>query len=353
MTVLSTVAGFCKSEWKRLLVIGLLYTPVYIFFLLLSTGQGPAYVESIYGKPEEWFPRGLQNVVEITIIYYVLIFRITIPYLQTKRTGRFFRQLITFLLLVFVYEYFYNYILISPTVRAGTRLADFMVWHIGIDILILCIVAAASSLIEWDAKSKRQKELEKQKLDAELSAIKYQINPHFLFNSLSFIYSKTITLDEEVAHAVLLLSDIMRYALARDEDANGKVDLSKEITHMKNVIEINQMRYDHTLHIHYHEQVSNTHIRIPPLVLITLVENAFKHGDLSDPENPLVIQMEADHKRLHFYSCNKKKKGFKELSNGIGLNNIRQRLDLMYGVKHSFQIREDEKYYITDLVIHL
>jgi sensor histidine kinase YesM len=97
----------------------------------------------------------------------------------------------------------------------------------------------------------------------------------------------------------------------------------------------------------------HTHTRIPPLVLITLVENAFKHGDLSDPENPLVIQMETNPTKLRFYSCNKKKKGNKELSNGIGLSNIRQRLELVYGIKHSFEIKEDDKYYMTNLVINL
>ncbi|MDO1448180.1 histidine kinase [Rhodocytophaga aerolata] len=351
--LLSNLQSFFKSEWKRLLTIFLMYTPTYLILMLVSTRQGPDYMETLYGKPNEWFWRGLQNVVEVTIIYYVLIFRIALPFLQTKKVKRFLFQLSAFLVLLFVYEYIYNFILISPSVRAGVRLADFLTWHVGVDIIILCIGAAVSLLIEWNAKSKRQEELERQKLDAELSAIKYQINPHFLFNSLSFIYSKTIPLNEEVAHAVLLLSDIMRYALGRDEDGQGKVDLMKEITHMRNVLEINQMRYEYTLHIQYQENISHTPIRIPPLVLITLVENAFKHGDLSDAENPLAIRLEADNKHLHFYCCNKKKKGSKELSNGIGLNNVRQRLELMYGVRHSFHIKEDEKYYITNLHIDL
>jgi LytS/YehU family sensor histidine kinase len=310
-------------------------------------------MEKIYGTPSEWFPRGLQNIIEVTIIYYVLIFRITLPFLQTKKFTRFIFQLLGFLWLLFAYEYVYNYILISPTVRSGTPLSEFLVWHIGVDILILCIVAAVSLLIEWNSKSKAQEKLEKQKLDAELSAIKYQINPHFLFNSLNFIYSKTITLNEEVAHTVLLLSDIMRYALERDEDENGKVDLLREVIHMKNVIEINQMRFNHKLHIVYQENITHANTRIPPLVLITLVENAFKHGDLSDAQSPLVIQLATNQEKLHFFSGNKKKKGNKELSNGIGLSNVRQRLNLLYGKRHSFEIKEDEQQYCTTLIIYL
>ncbi len=147
---------FLKREWKRLLIISLLYTPVYILFMFLSAMQGEAYMERIYGHPNEWFPRGLQNVAEVSIIYYVLIFCITLPFLQTRKTGWFIIRLIAFLLLLFAYEYIYNFVLISPTVRAGTTLPDFLAWHIGVDILILCLMAAVSLLIEWNAKKDRK-----------------------------------------------------------------------------------------------------------------------------------------------------------------------------------------------------
>jgi LytS/YehU family sensor histidine kinase len=145
----------------------------------------------------------------------------------------------------------------------------------------------------------------------------------------------------------------MRYALGKEEDAEGKVALSQEITHLKNVIEINQMRFNNKLSIQYSEQITNPRARITPLVLITLVENAFKHGDLLDPANPLVVRTEADEKILKFYINNKKKKGTKELSTGIGLNNVKQRLQLMYADKHIFTVKENEDFYTAELTINL
>jgi LytS/YehU family sensor histidine kinase len=119
------------------------------------------------------------------------------------------------------------------------------------------------------------------------------------------------------------------------------------------VIEINQMRFNNKLSIQYSEQISNPKARITPLILITLVENAFKHGDLLDPTNPLVVRTEADEKRINFLINNKKKKGPKELSTGIGLNNVKQRLQLMYADKHTFHIKENEDFYTVTLTINL
>jgi LytS/YehU family sensor histidine kinase len=157
----------------------------------------------------------------------------------------------------------------------------------------------------------------------------------------------------EVAQAVTLLSEIMRYALGQEEDKDGFVLLSTEVDHMKNVIEMNQLRFNGNLKIRWWEEIDNLNVRIPPLILITLLENAFKHGELSDEHHPLDIKLESARGKLWFYIQNKKKKGVKEMSNGIGLANVTKRLQLMYGVKHSFQIREDEQYYIAELTIIL
>ena len=226
-----------------------------------------------------------------------------------------------------------------------------MFWELGIGITISLISLLTAIVIEVRAKAKRQRELEKSKAMAELAAIKYQINPHFLFNCLSFIYTKAVGKNDEVANAVSLLSEIMRYALGKEEDQQGLVLLSTEIDHMKNVIQMNQMRFNDDLKIRFLENIDNLNVRIPPLVLITLVENAFKHGDLSDKDHPLEIKMEAVRGKLCFFIRNKKKKGLKELSSGIGLVNVRQRLQLIYGARHNFQVREDQQFYVAELTL--
>lgn len=113
------------------------------------------------------------------------------------------------------------------------------------------------------------------------------------------------------------------------------------------------MRFNNKLSIQYAEDLQNPAARITPLVLITLVENAFKHGDLLNPAEPLVIRTESDDKQIRFYIRNKKKTGPKELSTSIGLNNVKQRLKLMYGDKYQFNITDNEHYYTSELTINL
>ncbi|WPR76555.1 sensor histidine kinase [Algoriphagus sp. NG3] len=351
--LLTATRTWLQKDGKKVVLIMMIYTPIYLLLMLLTYRQGYENLVSIYGTPDLWLILGIHSIFEVTLIYYLVIFHFALPLLKSKNFKRFVFQTCIFFTLLFAYEYLLNFHVGSPAVKYGMTFEDFLVWHVLVNIAILFIGFSVAIIIEWNAKGKKEKELEKQKNEAELSAIKHQINPHFLFNSLSFIYSKAISNNDEVAPAVLLLSDIMRYALNRNEDKYGKVDVMQEIIHTKNVIKINQMRFNNQLNIRYLEKINNPNARIPPLVLITLVENGFKHGELDDPNHPLTIQIEIDSIKLHWYMCNKKKRGSKEISNGIGLDNVRKRLELVYGIRHQFQIKEDENFYITDLTIDL
>ena len=124
-----------------------------------------------------------------------------------------------------------------------------------------------------------------------------------------------------------------------------------ELENMKNVVEINQRRHNHKLNIHYDEQIDDQSTSIVPLVLITLVENAFKHGDLYDPAHSLCIKINTCMNELSFDISNKKGKGLKELSNGIGLDNIRQQLNLTYGNRSEFLIEESKIHFSVSLKI--
>jgi two-component system, LytTR family, sensor kinase len=178
-----------------------------------------------------------------------------------------------------------------------------------------------------------------------------------LFNSLSFIYTKTVKENPEAAHAVHLLSEIMSYALEEWEDL-GRVPLALEISHMKKVIEMNQIRFNHKLNVDYDESIEQSNVTlsnayVPTLVLITLVENAFKHGELKDEKNRVSIRLKVTRSSIYFSVSNKKKRGTKEPSKGIGLSNVQQRLLLMYGDQQSFITKEDETHYSTEIHINL
>jgi len=196
----------------------------------------------------------------------------------------------------------------------------------------------------------KQKVMEKEVVDARLQSLKYQINPHFLFNSLNFLYSQSLPLSDELARATMLLSKMMRYGLQENSE-EAKVSLAGEVEHLQNFIEFNQLRFSNQLQIDFKTEGQIAIRRIMPLLLITFVENAFKYGELHQPENPLEIHLTVDSQKLTFFVKNKKRKGPKEDSTGIGLENIRKRLTLGYPERHSLVIKDNEDFYATELTV--
>jgi hypothetical protein len=205
----------------------------------------------------------------------------------------------------------------------------------------------------------QQKRLQEQQLrmterslmEANLAFLKSQINPHFLFNSLNFLYAQVYPHSENASKGILLLAETMRYAL--HEDQHGKVMLSQEVKHLHNYISLNQLRFDNQLHVDFEVRGNLHFLLIIPLVLITFVENCFKHGDLADPAHALTLRLDVVQNALTFRVRNKKRHGPKEKSTGIGLVNTRQRLDLFYPERYSLDIQEDSLEYACTLIIKL
>ena len=133
--------------------------------------------------------------------------------------------------------------------------------------------------------------LEKSLLTAENAYLKSQINPHFLLNTLNFLYNSISKYSEETAESILLLSDIMRYALTSTA-ADGKVGLDQEIDNIESFLKLNQARFNQRLSIIYEIDGNPAGLRIIPLVLITFVENVFKYADLLSSSNPAKISIQ-------------------------------------------------------------
>jgi sensor histidine kinase YesM len=193
--------------------------------------------------------------------------------------------------------------------------------------------------------------VEKEKIKAEYAFLRAQINPHFLHNTLNFFYAKTLMVSEELSEGILTLCEIMRYSLNSSTDADF-VPLSREIEHVNNVIRINQLRFSNRLQVSFIIDGDIDSVKIIPLVIITLVENAFKHGDLNDEKIPLTLQLTvtADN-QIWFSTFNKKKKGPKEPSHGIGLDNTIKRLGAMYGDQYDLRFTDEGDTYAVTLVI--
>jgi two-component system LytT family sensor kinase len=214
------------------------------------------------------------------------------------------------------------------------------------------IVAAAIWSSESAFKAERiHTKLKEEAVKAELAFLKSQINPHFLYNTLNYIYSLAIPVSDKMASAVLRLSDLMRYTLTENED--GKVSLEKEVEYLASYIELFRMRFEPAFHVSFKVEGSNLQLRIASLLLIPFVENAFKHGITANPETPVRILLQVDSKKLYFEVENKVSQHQKDKSSGIGLMNVHRRLELIYPGKHDLTIENDGKQYRTKLTIQL
>ncbi|HEX6334190.1 MAG TPA: histidine kinase [Flavisolibacter sp.] len=224
-------------------------------------------------------------------------------------------------------------------------------FYLGISLLISYLTFLRDEKKQQKILEEQKMQLEIEKSQANFNFLKAQINPHFLHNTLNFLYAKSLPYSPELSEGILTLSDIMRYALSEGNAKDGLAPLKDEIEHMRNVIKINQLRFSNRLNVNFDVHGVLNGWTIIPFVLITLVENAFKHGDLKSPDAPIDIRLDIEDHKLVFYCRNKKKTGPKELSTGIGLDNIKKRLDLAYGKNYSLDVKDDSEFYTTQLTI--
>ncbi|HEU4606701.1 MAG TPA: histidine kinase, partial [Chitinophagaceae bacterium] len=170
-------------------------------------------------------------------------------------------------------------------------------------------------------------------------------------NSLNNIYSLAYQKSDKTPEAILKLSEIMRYMLQESNEI--KVELAQELRYLHNYIELQKLRFKGETFIDLRIQEDQTARQIAPLILIAFVENAFKHGTASDPENPIRISISVHKGKLLFSVFNKKSLQNKDEASGIGLNNVKRRLDLLYQGKYTLSIRDDEQTYFSELYLVL
>jgi sensor histidine kinase YesM len=186
----------------------------------------------------------------------------------------------------------------------------------------------------------RLKLAEKQKVNAELSYLKAQINPHFLFNTLNSIYSLAIGKSDYTATAVLKLSGMMRYVIT---DVNDKfVSLEKEINYLSDYIELQKIRLDNAIKLDYFVLGDSTGKEIAPLVLISFIENAFKYGVNAEENSNIKIQITITKSYLHLNIFNNKVHvhPIGASKSGLGIKNTKQRLNLLYPGNHKLIIKD-------------
>ncbi|AMM51550.1 hypothetical protein TH61_10705 [Rufibacter sp. DG15C] len=212
------------------------------------------------------------------------------------------------------------------------------------DNLFRAFPLMAISAVVWNVqdafkKEKENKLLRAEKTQAELAFLKSQVNPHFLYNTLNYLYAQAYPVSEKLAEAILKLSEMMRYML--HESPNGKVELQKEVDYLRSFVDIFRLRFEDRFFVNFTVEGEVDSQQIGALVLIPFVENAFKHGIADDPSAPIQITLHASPNSLQFTVINRISNHQKDQTTGIGLSNIRRRLELLYPNQYELIVKND------------
>lgn len=196
---------------------------------------------------------------------------------------------------------------------------------------------------------KEKTQLIEAKKNAELQALKTQINPHFIFNSLNNIYSLVYSNSEKALPAIEELSRLLRYT-TKDLEKDF-ITLDKEIEYIESLTALEKLRFKNPELLVLEKNINNSQLLISPMILVPFVENAFKHGDFGDKGFTLKINEEENF--LHFFITNFKKEKTKDSVSGIGIENVKKRLEILYPKMHELIINDSETEFTVNLKIDL
>ncbi|CAM2009892.1 sensor histidine kinase [Acanthopleuribacter pedis] len=218
----------------------------------------------------------------------------------------------------------------------GYLLGALTLQHVGARDLLLVYLTLAllipiSYLISKRASQRdKLQSLREESLRAEVLMLKNQINPHFFFNTLNNLYGLTLAQSPQAPEMILKLSDMMRFTIY--EGRKDQVALCDELAYLHHYIELNQMRFGDQIDIQVTESVADDQVRLPPLMAVVLLENAFKHGVAKLGEAAwITLDVQADSREVRFEIRNNVATDSAPGKPGIGLANLRRRLELLYG----------------------
>jgi sensor histidine kinase YesM len=202
--------------------------------------------------------------------------------------------------------------------------------------------------VEWRKNEDLRKKVENEKVSSELQFLKTQLNPHFLFNSLNTIYSLSVKSSNYTSDAVMSLSELMRYMLY--EADKDRVPLRKELEYIKNYVQLQKLRLSDSANVLLKMSGEDKGKEVPPLLFISFIENAFKYGTDYQGKTYVKINLKIEPNRIFFMVENKIGVHIKkQKSSGVGLENIKNRLRLLYPKNHELKIFDDGSTFRVEL----
>ncbi len=336
------------KEPSKYIILGL-HLVVWLFLFVVSV----SIQLRDYGF-ENSFLRAIVNLSTIAGLFYIHFY--LIDYLFEKK--RYVLYAITVILIIGITtigRVYFNEEMMRLPVDQIIIDRTLSVWLFGV---VTCFAALVVSFLYQMIKNRYAKErlhleIINQQNEAKIQYLKAQINPHFLFNSLNNIYSLSVIKSDQTPDMVLKLSSLLRYAIYEGE--KKKVPLIREVEQIKEFIALFEMKSEEKLNVDFLVEGSMADVEIEPMLLIPLVENCFKHGNFE--QNPAAfaeIKLELNQGKLSFSTKNiMDTNQQKDEVGGVGLSNIRKRLDLNYPDRHTFATKSDDGLFMVHLSLNL
>lgn len=294
----------------------------------------------------------IESVVTTTLLaifFYINIY-LLIPRILNRRGWLFYLTIVALALMLYLAAGYLLRSNFSPPAMARFNPPFFM----GVsNFLVIFGLSFALRITEDRTRLEGLlKEQENERLKSELSFLRSQVSPHFMFNVLNSLASLARKKSDQVESAIIQLSQLMRYSLYQ---LDAKVSLEQEAEYLNNYIELQRLRFGAFVNMHFQVNIEKRDLKIEPMLLVSFVENAFKHG-VGMIENPvIIIILEASAYQISFTVRNKfnhLNNEVKDSSSGIGLQNVRRRLDLLYRNMYTLNsYTTDDHWFVTELKI--
>lgn len=292
------------------------------------------------------------SAVLLLLFYFNYLFLIP-KYLLAKKYWLYFSFLLLAIVAVFLLSgTLFSFSDFNPQTLAKTNPAiEKIIPVIIINAISLWLLSIVSSILL--TVYNRLKQTESEKLSAQIASLKSQINPHFLFNTLNNIYATAIDTSPKAADMVDKLSEMMRYTMK--DIQQDLVLLEDEINYISNFIELQKLRLDRSVKLEYYSLENIPDLRIAPMLLIPFIENAFKHGVNSEQKSRIKIEITMNKTEFQLSVSNNKVNIQRDISerSGLGIENTRHRLNLIYPSRHLLVITNSEKEFFVSLYINL
>lgn len=339
---------------NRALLIHLSFWLVYISFFFYQISNFRR------GREIDWEQATIVGMVQLVLtmaIAYVNYFFVLPRFLEHKKVWRYLLEfLVPFVILITLRVNVIRFLIDGYTHQRQHFYSTFYIVEVCvITLFITFFIAMLKFATDWFELAAKQRENENQKLTAELNFLKSQINPHFLFNTLNNLYYLAYTQSANTTEVISKLSQMMRYMIY---DTNYQlVPLTKEIEYMQNYISLERLRLNDQIPITFDLEGNPDGVLIAPLIFITFLENAFKHGVSNNfPKAWVNVRMKVVGNECVYEVENSKiptTKPESEQKSGIGLQNVKRRLELSYPERHTLSIDNKPDSYLVRLTVVL